>query len=90
MVSLVLYLTPASAQFCSFLSGGGIGGLSFALGLSRHKDIQIDLYEASDRFKEIGAGIGIWGRGITALRRWGLEAKARGIATAEPGQYDGQ
>lgn len=70
-------------------SGGGIGGLSFAFALTRYDDIEIDVYEAAAVFKDIGAGIGIWGRGIAALREWGLEEKARDMATAAPGRYDG-
>lgn len=57
--------------------------------MAQYEDIEIHLYEATAYFKDIGAGIGIWGRGITALRRWNLEEKARKIATVEPGKYDG-
>ncbi|GJJ13715.1 hypothetical protein Clacol_007971 [Clathrus columnatus] len=76
------------ASFRPYRSGGGIGGLSLALALTKYEDIEIDVYEAAGVFKDIGAGIGIWGRGIAALREWGLEEKARTIATAVPNQYD--
>lgn len=75
-------------KFKVAICGGGIGGLSFALALTKYDDIHIDVYEAASVFKDIGAGIGIWGRGIAALREWGLEDKVRTIATAVPGRYD--
>jgi 2-polyprenyl-6-methoxyphenol hydroxylase-like FAD-dependent oxidoreductase len=39
-----------------FFSGGGISGLCLAVALTgRCPDIAVSLYEATDRFKEIGA-----------------------------------
>lgn len=50
------------------LSGGGIGGLTLAAVLHKYckEDIQIDMYEAKDKFAEIGAGISLW-RGPWAI-----------------------
>ena len=53
-------------------SGGGISGVCLAGALSKHGDIQVDLYEASDNFDEVGAGITLWGRVCEALRLMGL------------------
>ncbi|KAF8580781.1 FAD/NAD(P)-binding domain-containing protein [Ramaria rubella] len=76
-------------KFRVAICGGGIGGLCFALALAPYEDIEIDLYEAAATFREIGAGIGIWGQGIAALRELGLEKKIRAIATAAPGEMEG-
>jgi hypothetical protein len=43
-------------------SGGGVGGLTLAVALSRYQDIAIDVYEAAQSFCEIGAGVGVWPR----------------------------
>lgn len=34
--------------------GGGIGGLTFAVGLTKFKHITFTIYEAAPRFAEIG------------------------------------
>ena len=39
--------------------GGGIGGLSCALGLMKHKHIDVQVYESAHAFGEIGAGIAL-------------------------------
>lgn len=43
-------------------SGGGVGGLTLAVALSRYPDIVIDVYEAAQSFHEIGAGVGVFPR----------------------------
>ncbi|OAP64239.1 hypothetical protein AYL99_00211 [Fonsecaea erecta] len=50
--------------------GGGIGGLSFLLGLLRHCDrrvIKPHLYEAAPAFSEIGAGVGFLPNAVRAM-----------------------
>lgn len=54
-------------------SGGGIGGLCLAVALSRYPDIDVNVYEAAETFKEIGAGVMIWGRSWHILSRLGLQ-----------------
>jgi 2-polyprenyl-6-methoxyphenol hydroxylase-like FAD-dependent oxidoreductase len=39
-----------------------VGGLTLAVALSRYPDITVDVYEAAQSFREIGAGVGIWPR----------------------------
>ena len=39
--------------------GGGIGGVCLALGLCRHSNIELHLYEAASKFTETGAGVAI-------------------------------
>ncbi|KAJ3862361.1 hypothetical protein EV359DRAFT_74222 [Lentinula novae-zelandiae] len=56
------------------LSGAGIGGLTFALALSRYTDIDIDIYESARALTEVGAGIGIFPRPWKIIKMLGLEA----------------
>lgn len=65
-------------------SGGGIGGLISALTLSRHPDIQVDVYEAAKEFAEIGAGIGVWPRAWKILQSLGLEEDLAQAAVVRP------
>jgi hypothetical protein len=51
------YHPSCSFQFC--LSGGD---LALAAILSRYPDIIVDVYEAAQSFRSVGAGIGIWPR----------------------------
>lgn len=68
-------------------SGGGIGGLCLAVALSRYPDIQVNLYEAAARFKEIGAGVTMWARTWEILAALGLQTKLAEIAHASPDLY---
>jgi len=67
------------------ICGGGIGGLSLAVVLQKFskKDIQIDLYEAKDKFAEIGAGLTIWKRTWYIIQALGLD-KALGEMAIQP------
>jgi salicylate hydroxylase len=62
------------------LVGGGIGGLTAALALSR-KGFEIHVFEQSSELSEIGAGIGISPNAVKVLRALGLEQalRARGF-----------
>ena len=51
--------------------------MCLAIALSRHADIQVDLYEAAESFKEIGAGVMVWGRAWWILKRLGLDHAMR-------------
>jgi 2-polyprenyl-6-methoxyphenol hydroxylase-like FAD-dependent oxidoreductase len=61
-------------------SGGGIGGLTLAVALSRFPDIEFAVYEAAQSFKEIGAGVMIWGRTWRVLSLLDLDKKLREVA----------
>ncbi|KAH9839368.1 FAD/NAD-P-binding domain-containing protein [Rhodofomes roseus] len=76
-------------KFRVAICGGGIGGLCLAVALSKHSDIQVDLYEAAARFKEIGAGVMIWSRTWEILTLLGLDGKFAEIAHAPPDGSDG-
>jgi hypothetical protein len=59
----------------SFFSGGGIGGLSLAHMLSKFApDIQVDIYEATDEYSHVGAGLTLTERARTVVAGLGLEA----------------
>lgn len=62
------------------LSGGGIGGLCLAVALSQFPDIDISIYEAAQSFKEVGAGVMIWGRTWRVLELLGLDTALREVA----------
>ena len=73
-------------ELCSydvvFHSGGGISGLCIAVALSRCSDIEVNVYEAASSFKEIGAGVMIWGRAWRALSLLGFDKIFREVAGA--------
>ena len=49
---LSLFLTRRS-------SGGGIGGLTLAIALSKYPDIRVAVYESATKITTAGAGIGL-------------------------------
>ena len=51
--------------------GGGIGGLSAALAL-RAAGHRVRVFERSESFAEVGAGISLWPNGVMALRQLGV------------------
>jgi 2-polyprenyl-6-methoxyphenol hydroxylase-like FAD-dependent oxidoreductase len=59
--------------------GGGIGGLTMALCLKRN-NIDFTLYEKSNKFTEVGAGIGIASNALTIFDKLGIgnELRAKG------------
>lgn len=72
------------SKFRVAICGGGIGGLCLAVALSRYPDIQVDVYEAAERFKEIGAGVMIWSRTWEILTLLGMASDFSQIAHATP------
>ncbi|KAI0086402.1 FAD/NAD(P)-binding domain-containing protein [Irpex rosettiformis] len=64
----------SQAKFTIAIVGGGIGGLAFAVALTKTGvDFDVDIYESAPNFGEIGAGIGIWPRVWKTLVNLGLE-----------------
>ncbi len=55
----------------AIIIGGGIGGLTVAIAL-RRAVIEATVYERAPEPREVGAGIGLWGNAIGALRTIGL------------------
>lgn len=59
-------------------SGGGIGGLAFAIALAKAgAPVDVDIYESTAGFSEVGAGIGIWPRVWDDLKILGVEDELR-------------
>lgn len=52
--------------------GGGIAGLTTAIGLSQ-LGIPVTVYEGADAFRTVGAGIVLAGNAMLALRKFGIE-----------------
>ena len=48
--------------------GGGIGGLSLAIGLLKYQHMSVAIYEAASCFDEIGAGVGFGPNAIQAMQ----------------------
>ncbi|KAG0706587.1 hypothetical protein DFH29DRAFT_133362 [Suillus ampliporus] len=61
----------STPKFRIAICGGGVGGLTLAVALSRYPDIIVDVYEAAQSFYEIGAGVGVWPRAFKVLRKFG-------------------
>ncbi|KAJ8588057.1 FAD/NAD(P)-binding domain-containing protein [Rhizopogon salebrosus TDB-379] len=63
----------SSPRFRVAICGGGVGGLTLAVALSRYPDIIVDVYEAAQTFREVGAGVGIWPRSFKVLQKLGAD-----------------
>jgi salicylate hydroxylase len=60
-------------KFHVAVCGGGIGGLTAALALSKYPDIDVTIYESAAFFSEVGAGVGVWPRIWKTLAKLGLD-----------------
>lgn len=70
----------ASKDYHVSIIGGGIGGISAAIGLKR-AGVPVDLFEAASQYGEIGAGISFGFNSRTALEKLGLGEEFRQQAT---------
>lgn len=72
------YLLTVHRRLTGFVrigSGGGVGGLTLAVALSKYPDIEVEVFEAARQFTEVGAGVGIWPRAFkvqTFSRNWSI------------------
>src|SRR5215216_149376 len=55
----------------AIIIGGGIGGLCTAIAL-RQIGIDVRVYERTEAFERVGAGLAVWANAIRALRKLGL------------------
>ena len=63
-----------SGKISVAIVGGGIGGLTLALGLLKYDHIDVQVYEAAHSFGEIGAGVAIGSNSQRALKLVGPHA----------------
>ncbi|KAJ7581783.1 FAD/NAD-P-binding domain-containing protein, partial [Mycena floridula] len=68
-------------KFSVAIVGGGIGGVTLAVALSKYPDIKFNLYESAAAFEEIGAGVGIFARSVLALEDLGIAPALEEINT---------
>lgn len=66
--------TPNPKPLSVAVVGGGIGGLTLALGLLKYDHIDVQIYEAAHSFGEIGAGVAIGPNAQRALKLIGPHA----------------
>src|SRR5215469_10045533 len=59
--------------------GGGIGGLTAALALSR-AGLEVSVHEAAAELREIGAGVALHANAMRVLRDIGVEDAVRKVA----------
>lgn len=79
--------------FVSLYSGGGLGGLIAARAISEFvglDKVELDVYEATTKMTEIGAGIVIWPRTWELLKRIGLEERLTKLLPAPPTSDPGE
>ncbi|CAE7112512.1 unnamed protein product [Rhizoctonia solani] len=72
-----------SKDFEVSIIGGGIGGLSAAIGLAR-TGIPVQVFEAARQFSEIGAGVSFGKNSINALAMLGLQKEFEEQVTTIP------
>jgi len=80
--------SPSASRLSVAIIGGGIGGVAFAVALSRHADLDVQLFEAAPQFSEIGAGVSFGPNAVRAIQRLGLEAAYRRIADSSPAPFE--
>lgn len=71
-----MFLAISAAMLYSWTdySSGGIGGLTFAVAVAKAcADIDVNIYESTESFSTVGAGIAVWPRVWDTLRMLGLE-----------------
>ncbi|KAF4500917.1 Monooxygenase, FAD-binding [Fusarium agapanthi] len=70
------------------IAGGGIAGLITAIALLKHLNVNVQVYERTPEFKEIGASIALGPNGLRTLDRLGVEnALAEGFAQRQKSEY---
>ncbi|PNA29445.1 NAD(P)-binding protein, partial [Pseudomonas sp. MPR-AND1A] len=64
---------PHDKRLAVGIVGGGIGGVALAVALSRDPGLDVQLFEATERFSEIGAGVSFGPNAVRAISLLGLE-----------------
>lgn len=58
--------------------GGGIGGMSSAIALEK-AGIEVEVFEAVQEMKPVGAAISIWPNGVKCLNALGMKEQLRAL-----------
>lgn len=96
MVRAPISLSSGRINELTMYSGGGIGGLAFAVILSRFAgpEIEVDVYEAAHEISTVGAGIALWPRTWQIFQELGLDKQLQAKlvepptwAESEPSSY---
>ena len=74
----------SGAKRRALVIGGGIGGLSAALAL-RQVGMDVQVFEAVEQVKEVGAGVTVWSNAVRALQKLGLADALQAIGM--PAKY---
>jgi salicylate hydroxylase len=67
--------------------GGGIAGVGLALGLSRHRHLDVQLFESAPAFGEIGAGVSFGPNAVRALAGLGMGEAYAELADRTPAPW---
>lgn len=79
-MSLTVVQKKANMVNKTFIVGGGIGGLAAALACSR-AGAEIELFERSPEFSEVGAGVQLGPNVVKILHAWGLKDALASVAS---------
>ncbi|KAL8796933.1 MAG: hypothetical protein Q9195_000704 [Heterodermia aff. obscurata] len=80
-------VSPTPFSYNVAIVGGGIGGLTLALGLLKYPHIDVQIYESASSFGWIGAGVAIGPNGQKALEIISPAAKAAFDEHATPNMW---
>ena len=80
-------VSPTPFSYSVAIVGGGIGGLTLALGLLKYSHIDVQIYESAPSFGWIGAGVAIGPNGQRALELISPAAKEAFDKHATPNMW---
>ena len=61
-------MSVSDSKISIAICGGGVGGLSLAIGLLRHPHLEVHIYESALAFAEIGAGVSFGPNAMRAMQ----------------------
>lgn len=76
-------MSDPSPKISVAIAGGGIGGLSFAVGLQKCPHLNVRVYEGTKVYADIDGGLAIHGNGIRAMELLGEDVKRAYFESAE-------
>ena len=72
-----------STKISVAIVGGGIGGLSLAAALQKCSHLDVQVYEGTKSYADVGSGLAIHGNGIRAMELLGDEVRRAYFESAE-------